>query len=159
MGSIQWSFPLELWDLGLYGVTNNPSFQNYGINTVVEFRQSFLLELQNQHTFLSTEVTGSILNRGSRMIQSYYLLDDRSSPDLFWTKVQGWYNPITFSMIEFHRIRSEPKSKDDTILPPSQWPKFIGSVLNRSPRMIQSYHLLDDRSSPDPFWTDRKSVV
>ena len=75
------------------------------------------------------------------------------SPDLFWTEFQGWYNPTTFSMTEFHRIHSEPKFKDDTILPPSRWPKFTGSVLNRSPRMIQSCHLLDDRSSPDPFWT------
>ena len=76
------------------------------------------------------------------------------SLDLLWTEVQGWYNPTTFSMTEVHRIRSEPKFKDDTILPPSRWPKFTGSVLNRSPRMIQSCHLLDDRSSPDPFWTE-----
>ena len=69
------------------------------------------------------------------------------SPDPFWTKVQGWYNPTTFSMTKVHWICSEPKSKDDTILPPSRWPKFTGSVLNRSPRMIQSFHLLDDRSS------------
>ena len=35
-------FLLELWDLGLYGVTNDPSFQNYEINIDVELRQSFL---------------------------------------------------------------------------------------------------------------------
>ena len=102
-------------------------------------------------------------------MQSYHLLDDRSSPnpfwtevqgwynpttfsmtkvtlDLFWTIVQGWYNPSTLSMTEVHRIRFEPKSKDDTILPPSWWPKLTGSVLNQSSRMIQSYHFLEDRS-------------
>ena len=46
------------------------------------------------------------------------------SLDLFWTEVQGWYNPTTFSMTEVHRIHSEPKFKDDTILPHSRWPKF-----------------------------------
>ena len=56
-------------------------------------------------------------------------------------------------MTEVHRIRSEPKSKDDTILSPSRWPKFTRSILNWSPRMIQSYHLLDDQSSLDHFWT------
>ena len=49
-------------------------------------------------------------------------------------------------MTEVHQIRSESKSKDDTILPPSRWLNFTGSVLNRSPRMIQSYHILDDWS-------------
>ena len=88
--------------------------------------------------------TGSIQDIFPGMIQSL---------DLFWAKVHGWYNPTTFSMTEVHRIRSKPNFKDDTILPPSRWPKFTGSVLNRSPRMIQSCHLLDDRSSPDPFWT------
>ena len=97
---------------------------------------------------------GSVLNQSSRMIQSCHLLDDRSSPDPFWTEVQGWYNPATFSMTEVHRIHSEPKSKDDTILPPSRWPKVTGSILNWSPRMIQSCHLLNDRSSPDSSWTE-----
>ena len=87
------------------------------------------------------------------MIQSCHLLDDQSSSDLFWTEVQGWYNPATFSMIEFHQIRSKSKFKDYTILPHSRWSKFTGFVLNRSPRMKQSCHLLDDQSSPDPFWT------
>ena len=36
--SYQRSFLLELRDLGLYGVTNDPSFRNYGINTSVELR-------------------------------------------------------------------------------------------------------------------------
>ena len=96
------------------------------------------------------------------------------SPDPFWTKFQGWYNPTTFSMIEVHQICSEPKSKDDTILPPSRWPKFTGSILNQSSRMIQSCHILDEvhritsrhmsqddtiplhsqrLRSPDHFWT------
>ena len=39
---------------------NDPSFRNYRINTSVELRQSFLLELRDQHTFSSTEVTGSL---------------------------------------------------------------------------------------------------
>ena len=123
--SYQRSFLSELWDLGLYGVTNDPSFWNYGINTVVELRQSFLLELRDQHTFSSTEVTGSILNWGSRMIQSYYLLDDRSSPDPFWTKVQGWYNPTTFSMTEI------TKSLMDVT--PRFWPHLhdVYNVINR----------------------------
>ena len=110
------------------------------------------------------------------MIQSYHLLDDWISPDPFWNEVQGWYNPTTFLMTEVHRIRSEPKSKDDTILPPSRWPNFTGSVLNRSSRMIQSYHIHRDRDlqihfeprfrddailplsrgprPPDTFWTE-----
>ena len=83
------------------------------------------------------------------------------SPDLFWTEVQGWYNPTTFSMTEVHWIRSEPKSKDDTILPHSRWPKspdhfwtyvpgwynpssfskteVSGSLLGKCPGMIQSH--------------------
>ena len=47
-GSIQWSFFSELRDLGLYGVTNDPSFRNYEINTSMELRQSFLFELRDQ---------------------------------------------------------------------------------------------------------------
>ena len=39
---------LELRNLGVYKITNDPSFRNYGINTVVELRQSFLLELWDQ---------------------------------------------------------------------------------------------------------------
>ena len=94
-------------------------------------------------------------------MQSYHLLDDRSSPDPFWTEVQGWYNPATFSMTEVHRIRSEPKFKDDTILLHSRWSrspdhfwtyvlgwynpssflktKVSGSLLDICPRMIQSH--------------------
>ena len=45
------------------------------------------------------------------------------SPDPFWTKVQGWYNPTTFSSTEVTR-----------------------SILNKSSRMIQSYHVLEYRS-------------
>ena len=55
-GSSQWSFLSELWDLGLYRVTNDPSFRNYGINTSVELRQSFLLELRDQFNELSTSL-------------------------------------------------------------------------------------------------------
>ena len=40
--SYQRSFLSELRDLGLYEVTNDPSFRNYGINIDVELRQSFL---------------------------------------------------------------------------------------------------------------------
>ena len=121
MGSIQWSFLLELQDLGLYKVTNNllfgitgstqlwnsnnPSYWNYGINTCSRAK----------------------------------------SLDLFWTEVQGWYNPTTFWMTKVHWIRSEPKFKDDTILPHSWWPKFTRSILNRSSRVIQSFFILDDR--------------
>ena len=62
--SIQWSFFLELRGLALYGVTNDPSFRNYGINKDVELRQSFLLELRDQHicgtqTILAIGITGS----------------------------------------------------------------------------------------------------
>ena len=56
------------------------------------------------------------------MIQSCHLLDDRSSPDPFWTEVQGWYNPATFSMTE-----------------------VTGSLLDICPRMIQSLFILEDR--------------
>ena len=66
------------------------------------------------------------------------------SLDSFWTEVQGWYNCTTFLMTEVHWIRSEPNSKDDTILPPSRWPNFTGSILNQSSRMIQSYHIHED---------------
>ena len=109
------------------------------------------------------------------MMQSYHLLDDLShrirsepkfkddtilppsrwlkSPDPFWTKFQGWYNPTTFSRTE-----------------------VTGSILSRGLRMIQSYHILEDWShrihygqmsqddtiplhsrgprSPDLLWTD-----
>ena len=84
------------------------------------------------------------MNRGSRMIQSCYVLEYRShrihsepkfkdhtillrsrvlkSPDPFWTKVQGWYNPATFSMTEVTR-----------------------SLLDICPGMIQSLFILEDR--------------
>ena len=42
--------------------------------------------------------------------------------DPFWTKVQGWYNPATFSMTE-----------------------VTGSLLDICPRMIQSLFILEDR--------------
>ena len=96
----------------------------------------------NPTMFLRTEVTGSILNKISRMIQSYYVLeywshwihselkfkDDTILPhsqvpkssDPFWTKVQRWYNPTTFSNTE-----------------------VTGSILNKISRMIQSYHILE----------------
>ena len=70
-------------------------------------------------------------------------------------------------MTKVQRICSEPKFKDDTILPPSRWLKSLdpfwievhgwynpttismtqvtGSILNWSSWMIQSYHILDDR--------------
>ena len=88
--------------------------------------------------------TGSILNRGSWMMQSYHLLDDQSSPDPFWTEVHGWCNPTTFSMTEVHRIHSELRFMDDAILPPSRWPNFTESILDICLGMIQS---------SDPFWT------
>ena len=61
--SYQRSFLSKLRDLGLYRVTNDPSFRNYRINTDVELRQSFLLELQDQHicgtqTILPIGMTG-----------------------------------------------------------------------------------------------------
>ena len=99
----------------------------------------------NPTTFLRTEVIGSILNKSSRLIQSYQIIeylnhrihseqklkDDTillrsrvpKSPDLFWTEVQGWYNPTTF-------LRTE----------------VTGSVLNKCSGMIQSHHILEDRS-------------
>ena len=118
--------------------------------------------------------TGSILNQISRMIQSCHLLDDWSSPDPLWTKVQGWYNPTTFSMTKVHRIHSEPEFKDDTILPHYR-PKFTWSLLDICLGMIQSLLILEDQGlwinlgqvpkddtiplhswwprSPDYFWT------
>ena len=60
-----------------------------------------------------------------------------NSPDPFWTEVHGWYNPTTFSMTEVHRIHSRHMSQDDTI---------TRSILNRGSWMIQSYHILYDRS-------------
>ena len=108
----------------------------------------FLTKVQvwyNPTTFSSTEVTRSILSKISRMIQSYHVLEYRShwihskkifkddtilpryrvwkSPDPFWTKFQGWYNPTTFLSTE-----------------------LIGSILNKSSRMIQSNHILEDQS-------------
>ena len=55
-----------IMDLGLYRVTNDPFIRNYWINTDVELRQSFLLELQDQHicgtqTILPVGITGSSL--------------------------------------------------------------------------------------------------
>ena len=123
-GSIQWSFLSELRDLGLYGVTNDPSFRNYGINTYVELRQSFLLELRDQHiygtqTILPIGITGSsqwsFLSE-LRDLGLYRVTNDPSfrnygintcsrvpkSPDPFWTEVQGWYNPTTFTETEIY---------------------------------------------------------
>ena len=100
-----------------------------------------------------------------------YRINTRSrvpkSSDLFWTEFQGWYNPTTFLMTKFHRIHSEPKFKDDTILPHSRWPKsqdhfresaqgwynptsFLKaevseSLLDICPKMIQSLFILKDR--------------
>ena len=75
----------------------------------------------NPTTISMTEITGSILNQGSRMIQSYNYLDDRNhqfhfgpmsrddtiplhswgprSPDHFRESSQGWYNPTTTSLL------------------------------------------------------------
>ena len=83
----------QLWNL------YNPSSRNYRINTRSQV----------------SKFTGSILNWIPRMIQSYHLLDDQSSPDPFWTEVQGWYNIATLSMTEVHRITSRHMSQDDTI--------------------------------------------
>ena len=49
------------------------------------------------------------------MIQSFHILDDQSTPDPFWTEVQGWYNPVTLSMTEVHQIYYGHMSWDDTI--------------------------------------------
>ena len=125
--------------------------------------------------FSSTEVTRSILNRSSRMIQSYHIHGDRDlrihfeprfrddailplsrgprPPDTFWTEVQGWCNPTTFMRVKTSRY-----------------------ILNRSSGMMQSYHIhggwdlrihfepkfRDDAipphswrpKSPNLFWTD-----
>ena len=54
----------------LYEVTNDPSFRNYGINTYVELRRSFLLELRDQvFTELLTILPFGIT--GFRSLQSY----------------------------------------------------------------------------------------
>ena len=58
------SFLSKLWDLGLYKVTNDPSFQNYGINTYVELRQSLLSKVRDQvftelPMILPFKITGS----------------------------------------------------------------------------------------------------
>ena len=92
-----------------------------------------------------TEVIGSILNKSSRMIKSYHILEYRNhhihyeqnfkdytilphsqgpkSSDPFWTKVHGWYNPTTFSSAV-----------------------VTGSILNKISWVIQSHHILEDRS-------------
>ena len=84
------------------------------------------------------------------MIQSYHVLEYRShrihseqkftndtilprsrgpkSLNPFWTKVQGWYNPTTFSRI-----------------------KVTGSILDRCPGMIQSLFILEDRGHQITF--------
>ena len=84
----------------------------------------------NPTTFSSTKVTRSILNRSSRMIQSYYVLEYRSHQILMNRSsrmIQSYH------VLEYwsHRIHSELKFKDDTILPHSRVPK-----------------------SPDPFWIE-----
>ena len=131
--------------------SDNPSSRNYRINThswVPKSSNPFWTEVHgwyNPTTISMTEVTESILNWGSQMIQSYHHLDDRShqvhyeprfmddtilppswwpkSPDPFWTEVHRWYNPTTISMTE-----------------------VTGAILNRGSRMIQSYHHLNVRS-------------
>ena len=101
------------------------------------------------------------------MIQSYNILGDRSLRIPFWTEVQGWCNPTTFSGTEASGYLSEPKFKDDAILPHSWGPKSLdlfwtdvpgwynpssfsmtevtGSLLDKCPRMIQSLFILEDR--------------
>ena len=95
--------------------------------------------------FSSTEVTRSIMNRSSWMIQSYHILKDQShrihsepkfiddtillrsrvleSSDPFWAEVHGWYNPTTFTGTE-----------------------ASGYILNKSSGMMQSHHIHGDRS-------------
>ena len=64
--------------------SDNPSFQNYGINTSVELRQSFFLELRDQvftelPTILPFEITGSthvIEYRSHRITYGHMSQDD-----------------------------------------------------------------------------------
>ena len=123
-------------------------------------------------------------------MQSHRILGDRSLRIPFWTEVQGWCNPTTFSRTEItgsvlnwssgmiqshrileyrsHRIRYEQTFKDDTILPHSWGPRpsdtfwtevqgwcnpttftgaeTFGYILNRSSKMMQSHHIHEDRS-------------
>ena len=88
------------------------------------------------------------------MMQSYHILGDQSLRIPFWTEVQGWCNPATFSGTEASGYLSEPRFKDDAILPHSRGPKPPYTFLNRSSRMMQSFHILRDRSLRIPFWTE-----
>ena len=93
----------------------------------------------------------TFLNRSSRMMQSCHILRDRSLHIPFWTEVQGWCSPATFSGTEAFRYLSESRFKDDAILPHSRGPKPSDTFLSRSSRMMQSYHILGDRSLRIPF--------
>ena len=89
---------------------------------------TFWTEVQgwcNPTTFMKTEVTGSILDRCPRMIQSLFILEDQGhritlgqmprddtipphsrgpkSPDHFRTSAQGWYNTTSLSRTEVPR--------------------------------------------------------
>ena len=82
-------------------------------------------------TFLRTEVTGSILNKSSRMIQSYHILE-------YWS----------------HQIHYEPRFKDDTILLHSRGLKSPNAVKDKCPGIIQPHHILDDQSHRIQFRTN-----
>ena len=92
------------------------------------------------------------------MVQSHHILEDQSlwinseqkfkddtiplhsrgekSLDQFWTKVQGWYNPSWFSRT-----------------------KVTGSVLNKISWMIQSHHILKDRSHQIHFEQEFRDYI
>ena len=96
------------------------------------------------------------------------------SPDPFWTKVQGWYNPTTFSSTE---VIGSVLNKSSGMINPTTFlsTEDTGSVLNKSLGMIQSHHIIEGQShqicsdqefkdytipphsrgskSLDPFWT------
>ena len=143
------------------GSTHVPKYWSHWIRSEPKFKDDTILphsrgprspdtfwtEVQgwcNPTTFMKTEVTGSILDRCPRMIQSLFILEDRGhwitfgqmsrddtipihsqrprSLDHFRENAQEWYNPTTFSRTKVTRY-----------------------ILDRCHKMIQSLIIIEDR--------------
>ena len=161
---------LEYWS---HRIHSEPKFKDDTILPPSQWPKSpdpFRIEVHrwyNPTTFSRIEVIGSVLNRSSRMIQYYHILEDWSLRIPFWTEVQGWCNPATFWGTKASGYLYEPNFKDDAIPLHSLGPKspdlfwtdvrgwynpssfsrikVTRSLLNKIPGMIQSLLILEDR--------------
>ena len=113
-------------------------------------------------TFMGVKTFGYIFNQSSRMMQSYHIhggrdlrihfepkfRDDAILPhsqgprplDTFWTEVQGWCNPTTFTGAETSRYilnRGLGMMQSTTFM----GAETSGYILNRISGMMQSHHI------------------